>query len=202
MAKRSQTFAHLPQNLQSVLEYTTSSIPAPPISIQEALAEWTLIHLSISLESSIRDKFHALALSLKNGHITPLDNTHCDNILLSINGKDKYIEWSQFKNLINQSRFYLGDNNGISNVLTTHEHWLIQLQASRNFAAHNSQESRNTFHKQVVGHYFKSNHVSCTSPGSFFISEIDRGQLQHSHHTLLYYFAMQVDQFLDDLSSI
>lgn len=202
MPIRSQVFSQLPQDIQSVLEYTTSSIPAPPISVQEALAEWALIHLSITLESSIRDKFHTLALSPKNGHITPLDNNHCDNILLSINGRDKYIEWSQFKNLMNQSRFYLGDNNGISNVLTSHQHWLIQLQASRNFAAHNSQESRNTFYKQVVEQYFKNNHQNCFSPGSFFISEIDRGQPQHNHHTLLYYFALKVNQFLDDLNTI
>lgn len=202
MTKNSQGFSYLPQDLQTVLKYATSSIPAPPIPIQEALAEWALIHLSISLESSIRDKFHALALSSTNGPITPSDETHCNNILLSINGRDKYIEWSQFANLINQSRFYLGDNNGISNVLTKHKQWLIQLQASRNFAAHNSQKSRITFGNQVVEQYFKNNHVNCVSPGSFFISEIDRGQLQHSHHTLLYYFAMKVDQFLDDLSSI
>ena len=202
MAKKSQAFSNLPQDLQSVLKHATSSVPAPPFPIQEALAEWALIHLSITLESSIRDKFYALALSSTNGPITPSDETHCNNILLSINGGDKYIAWSKFPNLIEQSRFYLGDNNGISNVLTTHKDWLIHLQASRNFAAHNSQESRNTFHKQVVGQYFKSNHVSCTSPGSFFISEIDRGQLQYRHYTLLYYFAVQVDQFLADLSSI
>ena len=61
MPIRSQVFSQLPQDIQSVLEYTTSSIPAPPISVQEALAEWALIHLSITLESSIRDKFHTLA---------------------------------------------------------------------------------------------------------------------------------------------
>ena len=202
MPKKSQTLSNLPQDLQSVLEYTTCSIPAPPISVQEALAEWALIHLSITLESSIRDKFHALALSPKNGHITPLDNTHCDNILLSINGRDRYIEWSQFNNLLNQSRYYLGDNNGISNVLTSHKDWLSQLQLSRNFAAHNSQESRTKFHTKVVEQYFKSNHQNCNSPGSFFISQIDRGQLQRSHHTLLYFFALKVDQFLHDLSTI
>lgn len=202
MPKRSQAFSQLPQDLQSVLEYTTSSIPAPPISVQEALAEWALIHLSITLESSIRDKFYTLALSPQSGHITPLDKTHCDNILLSINGRDRYIEWSQFKNLISQSRFYLGDNNGISNILTSHEVWLGQLQLSRNFAAHNSQESRTKFHTKVVEQYFKDNHQNCISPGSFFISEIDRGQLQHNHYTLLYYFALKVNQFLGDLNTI
>ena len=202
MTNRSQAFSNLPQDLQAVLKHATSSIPAPPPVIQEALAEWALIHLSIALESSIRDKFYALALSSTNGPINPSDTTHCNNILLSINGRDRYIDWSQFSNLAEQSRFYLGDNNGISNVLTSHSDWLKQLQLSRNFAAHNSQESRTKFHTQVVENYFKNNHQSCNSPGSYFMSLIDRGQLQRKHRTLLYHFAIKVDQFLHDLSSI
>lgn len=202
MSKESQTFPNIPQDLQSVLNYATCSIPAPPSSVQEALAEWALIHLSITLESSIRDKFHALARASKNGHITPLDDTHCDNILLSINGRDKYIEWSQFKNLIEQSRFYLGDNNGISNVLTTHMQWLQHLQITRNFVAHNSQESVLKFRKCVESTYFTPQSVLRTSPGSFLVSQINRGALARDHHSLIFYFALNVDKFLHDLKTI